>query len=187
MSDKKDNFNEIASQASVLLQQNQETNWSLVCLNVLLIPTTLGALCLPTDDNSKAREKAVPDEWLKAVASLPNVSKEGLGFMTKSLSKKGFVSVQDAIDFVKIEKREMAAQQKIRVDQEKEQLQATGAAMLLARAEKELPGSIERFIEGTKGIVQAASGVAGFATETAVWLGKGLGTVVNHMRDSRSS
>lgn len=107
--------------------------------------------------------------------------------MTKSLSKKGFVSVQDAIDFVKIEKREMAAQQKILVDQEKEQRQATGAAMLLARAEKELPGSIERFIEGTKGIVQAASGVAGFATETAVWLGKGLGTVVNHMRDSRSS
>lgn len=78
MSDKKANFNEIASQASVLLQQNQETNWSLVCLNVLLIPTTLGALCLPTDDNSKAREEAVPDEWLKAVASLPNVSKEGL-------------------------------------------------------------------------------------------------------------
>jgi hypothetical protein len=180
-------FHDIAKQAKILAKQNEQTDWAKVSLNVFLIPATFGSFWLDTTDNSKAKEQAMPDDWLQAVASLPNVSKSGLNHLAKVLTKKGFISVQDAMDFVEIERRDMAEERKKNAGKGKEQQQAMGAAMLLARAEKDLPGTIDRFVEGTKDIVQAASGAAAFATEKAVWLGKGLGAIAASMKDIRGS
>lgn len=180
-------FHDIAKQAKLLAKQNEQSDWAKVSINAFLIPASFGSFWLDTTDNSKAKEQAMPDDWLQAVAGLPNVSKSGLNHLAKALTRNGFVSVQDAMDFVEIEQQEMGEEQKKQIGKGKEQQQASGAAMLLARAEKDLPGTIDRFVEGTKDIVQAASGAAAFATEKAVWLGKGLGAIAASMKDIRNS
>lgn len=45
----------------------------------------------------------MPDTWLEAVADLPEISKVGLAFLGDRINERGFVSIQDALDFLAME------------------------------------------------------------------------------------
>ena len=75
------------------------------------------------------------DEWLKMVSDYKEASPEGLSFLAKQLSKKGYVSIGDAADWVDIEKKEQEKKEvkKAIIDSSR----FPGAASLLNRAKKE--------------------------------------------------
>jgi hypothetical protein len=175
------NFDEIARQAELLAKENRKISWDAVALNVLLVP--LLGVSRDTTDKRALAQTAMPDEWLQAVASLPAISQDGLKTLAADLAKHGFVSVEAALEFVEAEsaaKSNVLAHESIQECQ-----QAIGAAMLLARAERDLPGSIARFADSARDVVSAAAGVASFTIEKAIWVGKGVGIVATAMKDLR--
>ncbi len=174
-------FDQIARQAAALAKENRKVNWDAVAQNVLLVP--LLGLRRDTSDKIALAKTAMPDEWLQAVASLPVISQDGLKTLANEITEHGFVSVKAALEFVEAESAAMSSartQESIEEGQ-----QATGAAMLLARAERELPGSIARFADSARDLVSAAAGVASFTIEKAIWVGKGFGAVATAMKDLR--
>lgn len=165
-------FADIAFQASSLAKMNTKTDWDAVALNLFLIPATLGALHLSTVDKKHLETQPMPDSWCDSVSELPNVSKKGLDLLSKELAAKGFVSVAAANRFVDIEKTALAKRRKKL--KRSDNLKNQGAAKLLARAEKELPGSVQAFINTSKDIGSAMSGVAEFSIEKTLLVGEGM-------------
>lgn len=86
-------------------------------------------------ETNKNMNDPMSDEWLKMVSDYQEASPEGLAFLARALSKKGYVSISDAADWVDIEKQE----------QEKNDVKKAiancshlpGATSLLHRAKKE--------------------------------------------------
>lgn len=86
-------------------------------------------------ETKKNMDEPISDEWLKMVSDYKEASPEGLAFLAKQLSKKGYVSIGDAADWVDIERKE----------QEKKEVKNAitdssrfpGAVSLLSRAKKE--------------------------------------------------
>lgn len=86
-------------------------------------------------ETKKNMDEPILDEWLKMVSDYKEASPEGLAFLAKQLSKKGYVSIGDAADWVDIERKE----------QEKKELKNAitdssrfpGAVSLLSRVKKE--------------------------------------------------
>lgn len=144
------------------------TSWEKVALNALTIPL-LGAT-VDVSDVSRQDEVPIKDDWLGAVAGLPAVSKKGLRHLSDALSEKGWVSVREAIRFVEIEETEQASAKVDEVARAKRS--NAGAAMLLARAEQELPGTIGRIAEGARELAEAATSMALFTKEAAVFTGR---------------
>ena len=178
-------FQNIAKQASSLAGKNSKTDWDKVAINLFLIPATLGAVSIDIEDTNHLENTAMPDSWCDSVSEIPNVSKRGLEILTKDLATKGFVSIEAANRFVSVEKTVLADRGK--KEELSTKLNNEGAAKLLARAERELPGSIQSFIDATKEFGSAASGVAQFAIEKTVWMGKGLGVVASVLKDVRKA
>ncbi|WP_413460729.1 hypothetical protein [Herbaspirillum huttiense] len=171
---------DIASQAEDLYQKHQKTDWAAVAANLFLFPITYGVLSINTDDVSELRAAAMPDDWLKAVASLPNLSKKGLATLADDLTKNGFVSVYTARKFVEIETNERSE-----ANSSPKEVASAGSAMILARAEKELPGTIKRFAESAKDVAGAMSGFASFTIEKSILAGKGLGAAAEFLKTLR--
>lgn len=180
-------FKTIAQQAKSLAERNTKTDFAAVALNIVALPLSMGCFLFPTDDTSKTTEVAVPDEWLASVAGLPSISRKGLELLVDAMKAKGWVSVAEAVRFIEIEQAAMLAAQETDENATKAAEAPGGASLLLARAEKELPGTIKRFAEGAQTFAQAAGGVLSFTAEKAVWVGKGLGAVAGLMRDFRKS
>lgn len=178
-------FEGVAKEAKELFLQNQEKDWAKVAVNALLVPLTFGCMGIPVEDNSKSTQQPMPDEWLQVVSQLPIISKDGLALLANALTKNGFISVHDAVTFVEIEQKLMKEQSKALEKTRKQDSQFDGAVMLLARAESELPGSIERFIQGTKDVVKVTSIAAGFAKSKAEQLSKGLTATTGLMKELR--
>lgn len=158
------------------------TNWEKVALNALTIPL----LGMPVDvsDSSRQDETAIGDEWLGAVAGLPTVSSKGLRYLSDALAAKGWVSVREATRFIEIEK---AAAAKVRaVEEAHEQRSNVGAAILLARADRDLPGTISRVAEGAKDLADAAAAMAVFTKEVALVTGRGVGAAAGWLRNLRT-
>ncbi len=180
-------FESIAQQAKSLAAQNTTTDFAAVALNIVALPLTMGCFVIPTDDTSKTKEVAVPDEWLASVAGLPSISRKGLELLADAMKTKGWVSVSEAVRFIEIEQAALQSTAKQDQSATKATESAVGASLLLARAERDLPGTIRRFAEGAQSFVEAAGGVLSFTAEKAVWLGKGLGIVAGAMRNLRKS
>ena len=180
-------FESIARQAKSLAAENTATDFGAVALNIVALPLTMGLFFIDTDDKTKTKEAAVPDEWLAAVAGLPAISRKGLELLANAMSEKGWVSVAEAVDFIEIEQKSMHSEEKKNESATKAAASSVGASLLLVRAEKELPGTIKRFAESAKSFAEAAGGVLSFTAEKAIWIGKGLGAVASFMRDVRKS
>lgn len=95
---------------------------------------TIGEIAGAVESKTNLLKTTMSDEWLAEV-SKSDVSQEGLAFLAKKLSSQGYVSVQDAADWMEIEnveakKRETA--QKIQETQKH-----PGASALLERAKRE--------------------------------------------------
>lgn len=177
-------FDAIASEAATLVGKHTKTDWGAVAVNAVVLPFLLTPI-MSVEDKSQLKTTAIGDDWLAAVAGLPKVSREGLSLLAKGLEAKGWVSVAEAAEFIRIE----SDAQRIASEQAKSE-QATarpGAAMLLARAEHELPGAIHRFAEGAKDFVEAAGGVLAFTVEKTLWVSKGLGAIAAWMKEMRNS
>jgi hypothetical protein len=177
-------FEAIAAQAMTLANKHTSTNWGAVALNAAVLPFLLTPI-MSIEDKSQLKTTAIDDDWLAAVAGMPQVSKAGLSHLASALERKGWVSVEEAATFVEIEAASYEDDcRRIKAEQATKQ---PGAAMLLARAEQELPGAIQRFADGAKEFAQAAGGVVAFAAEKAMWAGKGLGTVASWMKELRTA
>lgn len=184
MTTRKSEFERIADEAKSLHRDAQDTDWALVALNLVLFPFVLGP-AVSVADNTKSKEQPMPDEWLQVVSTLKPISKRGLKLLSDALATKGYVSVHDAYSFVEIEQRCAADTEARLKDHTEAASQVTGAAMLLARAERDLPGTIDRYYEDTKDLIAAASGAAAFAAEKAIWIGKGLGGLAQSLEKFR--
>lgn len=77
------------------------------------------------------KNQQMPDDWLQRVAAAPDASQEGLAFLAKCLANKGFVTVQQAMQWSAIE------QQAATFKQQKAEGLMPGATALLARAQAE--------------------------------------------------
>lgn len=80
------------------------------------------------------RERPMSDDWVGQVAAAPDVSAKGLAFLAKRLIEQGFVSAQDALDWIRLEKAE-----RDRVAR----LPGEGARKLLERAQRECGPELE--------------------------------------------
>lgn len=170
----------LEARTSRLVAQNTSLDWNAVTLNILALPF-VGAV-FDVDDKSALAGIAVEDEWLATASRLPVISREGMELLAKGLEKKGWISVAEAERFVKIERDAFLRRPK---DTEPEAASREGAAMLLARAEKELPGTLKRIAEGAGDLADAAKGVLMFSTEAAIFAGKGVGALAGWMRHAR--
>lgn len=169
-------YNAIAAEANRIADRNTTTDWSAVALNAASMLTLLTPV-VETGDTSKLALVAMHDDWLGAVAGLPMISTEGLAFIAKAISGKGWVSCADALKFLKIEEAtQVAAAKKMAgISSPAAPFQSQGTAQLLARAEAELPGTIERFAAGAKEAATVATDVLAFTAKNAILVGKGLG------------
>lgn len=103
-------------------------------------------------DNNEELKNPMPDEWLDKVAKDTNVSEQGLKFLAKKLESKGFVSVQDSYDWLKIE--EDITKKEIEKLKKDNLLKGQGAMNLLNRVKgsKEFDISFDKTLEKIKGV-----------------------------------
>lgn len=180
MAKPKNNFEVIAAQAAEIADRHTKLDVGSVAINCFLLMFL--APLISTDDKSAHKTTPIGDDWLAAVAGLPQISKDGLALLAHALEKKGWVSIEEAGRFVQIE---IAAGEKERERAEAvESMEQPGASMLLARAEHELPGTIERFANGAKDFGQAAVDVVAFAANKAALLGKSTVATLTKARRS---
>jgi hypothetical protein len=177
----KTTIDNIGQETTDLARAKTRISWGAVALNAISIP--LSGVIIDTEDKSALATTSVDDAWLAAVAGLPTVSRRGLEFLSSALNNKGWVSIDEALRFVEIEKdhREVA----IQTEAVKAVVVNRGAAMLLARAESELPGTLARVAENAKDIAIAAVGVANFTKEVAILSGKSLGVAAGWVKNLR--
>lgn len=71
-----------------------------------LVVSSLGMIASAVEDNKSMNTHPMPDEWLKNVSEMQTISESGLSFLSKCIEKKGFVSVNEAIKFMKNETKE---------------------------------------------------------------------------------
>jgi hypothetical protein len=104
-------------------------------LPVALLIITGGELMSLVEKKSNLNDSRMSDEWLEHVSETKNVSQEGLAFLAKKLSKKGYISGADAKKWLEIEYKEaekLAVKKKISDTKNNK-----GATALLVRAKKE--------------------------------------------------
>lgn len=115
-------------------------------LAVLIL--SIGEIAGAIESKTNLSKTAMSDEWLAEV-SKNDVSQEGLAFLAKKLSFQGYVSVQDAADWMEIESKE--AKKRETAQKIHEAQQHPGASALLERAKREC-GSMLNTDFFTKGL-----------------------------------
>lgn len=88
-------------------------------------------------EHKSQAETPMSDEWLRQVSESPEVSRKGLAHLGKCLHRQGFVSVKDALEWARIEEKEVE-KAAARSDR-REKLESEGAKALLNRAKRECP------------------------------------------------
>lgn len=137
----KADFVDVAKQAAALALEPGKERWDVVAQIVLTVPL-LSCEALDCRDTSILGAMAMPDIWLQAVASLPQISDRAVMALCEALREKGFVSVTDALAVAEGELHLADSHAAPQPDRPGAPPSAEGAAMLLARAEKLAPGII---------------------------------------------
>jgi hypothetical protein len=99
----------------------------------------LGAQALANRQNLSSHP--MPDQWLKEVAQWDGMSAKGLAFLSNKVAKQGFVTAQDALDWIQIEERISDRLHK-KLTHERN-LHSQGAVAILERAKNECPSLID--------------------------------------------
>lgn len=134
-------FLALADEARSLADRHSRFDACAAFVNRLVVPLTFGLVSSTTLDERSAHTAAISDEWLAAVAAVPTISAVGLRFLVEALEWRGSVSVAQARRFVEIESRAIDSLRT--VGEVQAGLQLPGAALLLARAEREITSSIQ--------------------------------------------
>lgn len=177
-----EHFTEIATEARQLAKKNTHFSPGGFLVDLAAFVVTGVDLSL-SQDPSRQHEAAMPDDWLGAVAELEVVSPTGLNFLSKALAKKGWVSVAEAVEFISKEEKLLEAAKSRKAIEQKSRQQ--GASQLLARAERERPGTLDTLMASASEVTEAAAGVVSFTIEKTLWVGKGLGIAAGALRGLR--
>ena len=114
---------------------------AMVNLPVALLILTGGELLSFIEKESNLNETRMSDEWLEQVSNTKDVSQEGLAFLAKKLSKQGYISGNDAKEWLKIEEKEAEKKDiKKKINYNKNN---KGAVSLLERAKKECGAMVD--------------------------------------------
>lgn len=113
-------------------------------------------------------ETRMPDEWLAKVAASDSVSDKGLQFLSKKVQEKGYVTAQDAKEWLVIEKKCIEKEKAKREKNQKTPL-SPGAEAILKRTGEEkddtalgdITAAIEDITVTAKKIFEDVSGLAG--------------------------
>lgn len=179
-------YTQASREAKALLEANTRFDWERLGLAVALLPVApvLGMLVGGGTTSEDAKKARMPDSWLRTVADIPQLSDKGLAYLSGLLADKGWVSVAEAVEFLK---REEAAQTARLEAESAARVEAngidaiapkgSGAAYLLARAERQLPGTLGRLTEVAGEIGQGAVTVGKAAVNVAGWAGSAIVSV----------
>lgn len=113
-----------------------------------IVMTICAGIASSVKKNSSLKDQKMPDDWLKKVSESDQISKDGVQFLAKKLSKNGFVSVYDAIIFLDLEKE--AKEKEYKECEKVKNLSNSGAVSLLEKANKEVPGLYNASIDTFK-------------------------------------
>ena len=103
-------------------------------------------------NNQGLKSAKMPDKWLNDVSESKDISKEGLAFLGKRLSKKGFISVHDALKWRELE--ESIATKKEENKEFTEKLAMPGAVKLLERVKSDCDGLFTSGVGFLKGAIE---------------------------------
>ena len=99
-------------------------------------PVVIGVMVYTEYDKYKGKQdlldKPMSDDWLKRVSEDKDISTKGLAFLARKIEKNGFVSIDEANDWLKIETVEAAKKEEELL--KKEIVDGDGAISLLRRA-----------------------------------------------------
>lgn len=161
---------------------------------IMSVPTLLiscGLIELSTEDSSALKSTPMSDAWLCDAAQLPTASGSSLKRLAKDVDRNGFASIEAADLFCAIElTREQKAFAILQKNASKDL--SSGVALLASRVQSlGIEATLEEALENGKQYVaelaQTGLGVVTLATESAIWIGKGMGVVAGAMKDIRKN
>jgi len=136
------NETEVRDWKTISLQGLSVTALPFIALHTA-VPIFLGVTAYSLYEQYKGKQelldKPMPDEWLQRVSEDKDISEKGFAFLAKKIKDKGFVSIDDSHDWLKIEEKEIQKKEAI-LEEEKlkeakeSNLQNKGAISILERA-----------------------------------------------------
>jgi predicted transcriptional regulator len=124
---------------------------------IAIVLTLCACIASAIKKETSLKEQKMPDDWLKKVSESEQISKKGVQFLAKKLSKKGFVSVSDALTFLELEKE--IKEKEYKANEKVKSLRNIGALSLLEKANKEVPGLYNASIDTFKKSLDVLSDV----------------------------
>ena len=184
----------LMAEVQAMAQKHTKTDWGAAILNLPLMVVTYGLVELSTEDKSALARTPMQDAWVCAAAELPGASPKNLGRLLKALDDRGFVSIEEADRFCAVElsrEQESARQRNTEQSRLAAQKSAGHEALSLRLASERFDPAPEdayaKVYANLKDWFDASAGVASFAAEKAIWVGKGLGLAAKAMQQVRKS
>lgn len=184
----------LMAEVQAMAQKHTKTDWGAAILNLPLMVVTYGLVELSTEDKSALARTPMPDAWVCAAAELPGASPKNLGRLLKVLDLRGRVSIEEADQFCAVElSREQEAARQRKSEQSRLAVQKSAgheALTLRLASERFDPAPDDAYAKiraNLKDLFEASAGVASFAAEKAIWVGKGLGFAAQAMQQLRKS
>jgi hypothetical protein len=118
-------------------------SFSLVFVN-LPAAVVLGTACMGMkliEDQMDIAKHPMPDTWLQQVSDWEGISPEGLAYLSKCLTKRGHITVKEALSWMEMEEKITRKAKELATRQAT--LQGQGAVSLLIRAKRECPKLID--------------------------------------------
>jgi hypothetical protein len=139
---------------------------------IAIVLTICACIASAIKKETSLKEQRMPDDWLKKVSESEQISKEGVQFLAKKLSKNGFVSVSDALTFLELEKE--IKEKEYKANEKAKSLSNIGALSILEKANKEVPGLYNASIDTLKKSLDVLSDVGETAKDLS---NKGINAV----------
>lgn len=184
----------LMAEVKATAEKHTKTDWGAALVNLPLMVITYGLVELSTEDTSALKSTAMPDSWLCAAAELPGASPKNLARLLQSLDARGFVSIDEADRFCAVElsreqesERQRKSEQSLLAAKKSAGHEALTLRLAAERFEPAPEDAYAKLREGFKDWYEATAGVASFAAEKAIWVGKGLGLAAQAMQSIRKS
>ena len=170
-------------EVQVLAQKHTKLDIGAALLSFPVFVATYGVMTLNTDDKSALKSKSMPDAWVRAAAELPFASKRSLQRLQKDALRDGFVSIEAADRFCRLElAREKEVAERARAQAQSAKVVSPGVALLAERIDSvsmtaTMGEALSRGRSHATSVAQAGLDIAGITVGTAVSVGKGIGAV----------
>jgi len=130
------NKKEVRDWKTISLQSLSATALPFIGLHAAF-PLFLGVTAYSLYEQYKGKQELLdqpmPDEWLQRVSEDNDISEKGFAFLAKKIKEKGFVSIDDSHDWLKIEEEEAEKKEK-EFEKLDDNLENKGAISILEKA-----------------------------------------------------